>query len=64
MNITAVLVVLIISLTFFPLLATTKESTTVASIDSIDSIDDDLDDDLDDDTLDLSIVTEDELEES
>ena len=33
-------------------------------IDSIDSIDDDLDDDLDDDTLDLSIVTEDELEES
>ena len=33
-------------------------------MDSIDSIDDDLDDDLDDDTLDLSIVTEDELEES
>ena len=33
-------------------------------IDSIDSIDDDIDDDLDDDTLDLSIVTEDELEES
>ena len=33
-------------------------------MDSIDTIDDDLDDDLDDDTLDLSIVTEDELEES
>jgi DNA-directed RNA polymerase subunit delta len=33
-------------------------------LDSIDNIDDDLDDDIDDDTLDLSIVTEDELEES
>ena len=37
---------------------------TEEEMDSIDSIDDDLDDDLDDDTLDLSIVTEDELEES
>ncbi len=33
-------------------------------IDSIDSIDDEIDDDIDDDTLDLSIVTEDELEEN
>lgn len=32
-------------------------------LDSIDNIDDDLDDEIDDDTLDLSIVTEDELEE-
>ena len=34
------------------------------NIDSIDSIDDEIDDEIDDDTLDLSIVTEDELEES
>ena len=33
-------------------------------LDSIDNIDDEIDDDLDDDTLDLSIVTEDDLEEN
>ena len=40
----------------------TEEETEEENIDSIDSLDDDLDD-VDDDTLDLSIVTEDELEE-
>ena len=41
----------------------TEEETTEEDIDSLDSLDDELDD-VDDDTLDLSIVTEDELEEN
>ena len=40
----------------------TEEETTEEDIDSLDSLDDELDD-VDDDTLDLSIVTEEELEE-
>ena len=41
----------------------TEEETEEENIDSLDSLDDELDD-VDDDTLDLSIVTEDELEEN
>ena len=40
-----------------------EPETSEDDLDSIDNIDDDLDDEIDDDTLDLSIVTEDELEE-
>ncbi len=43
---------------------TENSDETEEDIDSIDSIDDEIDDDIDDDTLDLSIVTEDELEEN
>ena len=41
----------------------TEEETEEENIDSLDSLDDELDD-VDDDTLDLSIVTEDELEDN